>query len=378
MAKTKISIVYVIAESAITGAPRHLLSLVGNLDSRDFAVSVILPQGPLADELNKLRITTFLVPMRSRSDMAAVSAIQKLLVKYDPDIVHAHGQRAGLLARLAVKDFPIKVVYTEHTWTKDFRLDNPLLQWAHIRSMRMLDKWTNATIAVSKAVADFLVSAGITKPDKVKVIYNGIDIVSDKEDERCNLADKLGLCKKDVVIGTIGSLNIQKDTGALLKAMPHILKRLPNAKLVIVGAGPLQKWLQNLAKKLKIDRSVIFTGVISKVGPVLQTFSVFVLCSRSEAFGISILEAMKAHIPVIATRVGGIPEIITNNRNGILVDPADHKKLAAAIMKLLNDKKTQRKLIVGGDETLHKFTVTSMVRETEKLYKQLINKGIRD
>jgi len=376
MARTKISIVYCIAESTITGAPRHLLSLVGNLDPKDFSVSVILPQGPLADELNKLHINTFLVPMRSRSDMAAVNAIKKLLIKYDPDILHAHGQRAGLLARLAVKDLPIKVVYTEHTWTKDFKLENPLLHWAHIRSMRMLDKLTDINIAVSKAVADFLVSANITKPDKIKIIYNGIELVSDKTDsDEYKLLEKYGLCKKDVVIGTVGSLNIQKDTVMLLKAMPHILKKLPNAKLVIVGTGPLQKWLQSLAKKLRIDSAVIFTGVLSKIGSILKTFSIFVLCSRSESFGLSILEAMKAHVPVIATRVGGIPEIITNNRNGILVEPGDPKILATAIMKLLNDKKLQRKLVMGGDAALHRFTVTTMVRETEKLYKQLMNKS---
>ena len=375
MARAKISIVYVIAESAITGAPRHLLSLVSNLDSRDFSISVIVPQGPLGDELAKRGVKTFLVPMRSRSDMAAIDTIRKLLIKYDPDILHVHGQRAGLLARLAVKGLPIKVIYTEHTWTKDFKLENPLLHWAHIRSMRMLDKWTDMTIAVSKAVADFLVSANIVKPNKVKVIYNGIEIVADKaNDDEYKLAEEFGLCKKDVVIGTIGSLNIQKDTVTLLKAMPRILNRLPNAKLVIVGTGPLQNWLKNLTKRLKIEGSVIFTGALPRIDGILKTFSVFVLCSKSEAFGISILEAMKAHVPVIATRVGGIPEIIINNRNGILVESGDAKKLAVAVMKLLNDKKLQKKLVVGGDEALHKFTLTTMIRETEKLYKQLINK----
>ena len=114
--------------------------------------------------------------------------------------------------------------------------------------------------------------------------------------------------------------------------------------------------------------------MLPKVNAILKTFSIFVLCSRSESFGLSILEAMKAHVPVIATKVGGIPEIITSNRNGILVEPGDPKQLAIVIMKLLNDKKLQRKLVMGGDETLHRFTITMMVRETEKLYKQLINK----
>lgn len=375
MVKKKISITYVIGDSSLTGAPRHLLSLVTGLDPREFSVSVILPQGPLADELQKNRITTFLVPMRSRSDVAAVNAIKKLLIKYDPDIMHAHGQRAGLLARLAVKDLPIKVIYTEHTWTKEFRLENPLLHWAHIRSMRMLDKLTHKTIAVSKAVADFLINAKITKPDKIQVIYNGIELIADKPHQsEFELLRKYRLDSKDVVIGTIGSLNIQKDTASLIKAMPRVIKRFPNAKLVIVGTGPLQKNLQRLTQKLKIDSSVVFTGVMNNVADILKTFSVFVLCSRSESFGISILEAMKAHVPIIATKVGGIPEIIISNRNGLLVNPCDSKQLASTIMKLLNDKKLQKKLAVGGYETLQKFTTTTMVHETEKLYKQLLKK----
>ncbi|MBU1092068.1 glycosyltransferase family 4 protein [Patescibacteria group bacterium] len=372
MVKKKISITYVIGDSSLTGAPRHLLSLVTGLDQREFSVSVILPQGPLADELQKNRITTFLVPMRSRSDVAAVNAIRKLLTRYDPDIMHAHGQRAGLLARIAVKDLPIKVVYTEHTWTKEFRLENPILHWAHIRSMRMLDRLTHKTIAVSKAVADFLIKTNITKPEKIQVIYNGIELITDKPHQsEFELLRKYHLDAKDVVIGTIGSLNIQKDTASLIKAMPRVIKRFPNAKLVIVGTGPLQKNLQRLATKLKISDAVVFTGVINNVADILKTFSIFVLCSRSEAFGISILEAMKAHVPIITTKVGGIPEIITSNRNGLLVNPCDPKQLASTIMKLLNDKKLQKKLAVGGYETLQKFTTTTMVHETEKLYKNL-------
>ncbi|MFA5270407.1 MAG: glycosyltransferase [Patescibacteria group bacterium] len=377
MAKSnKISIFYVIADSSLTGAPRHLLSLVDNLPDKDFTLSVILPQGPLADELKKKKIPTFLVPMRERSDIDAVRAIQKLLRKYDPHIMHAHGQRAGLLARLAVKGLPIKVIYTEHTRTPQFHLTNPVLDWAHVRAMRTLDAGTHMNIAVSKAVANFLINSKVTRPAKVQVIYNGIEQFEPKhiDKQTLDIINQHGLRKQDVIIGTIGSLNAQKDTATLIKSMERVLKKIPKAKLVLVGSGPLRQKLEQLAKRLKIEQQVIFTGSLSGVSGILQLFTVFVLPSKSEAFGISILEAMRAGVPMIATKVGGIPEVVVNNKNGLLVDPGNPKQLSATIMKLLNDKKLQNKLIAGGRETVRNFGVVRMVQTTGGLYKELMRR----
>src|SRR3989344_985176 len=227
MNSKKISIFYVIADSSLTGAPRHLLSLVDNLSDKDFALSVILPQGPLADALKRKKVSTFMVPMRARSDTDAVRAIQKLLRKYDPHIMHAHGQRAGLLARLAVRGLPIKTVYTEHARTPQFHLANPVLDWAHIRAMKMLDSTTHMNIAVSKAVANFLINNKITRPHKVQVIYNGIESLEPKHIDKptLDIINQYGLRKQDIIIGTVGSLNIQKDTATLIKAMERVLKK---------------------------------------------------------------------------------------------------------------------------------------------------------
>ncbi|OGB75312.1 hypothetical protein A2810_02405 [candidate division Kazan bacterium RIFCSPHIGHO2_01_FULL_49_10] len=376
MNSKKISIFYVIADSSLTGAPRHLLSLVDNLSDKDFALSVILPQGPLADALKRKKVSTFMVPMRARSDTDAVRAIQKLLRKYDPHIMHAHGQRAGLLARLAVRGLPIKTVYTEHARTPQFHLANPVLDWAHIRAMKMLDSTTHMNIAVSKAVANFLINNKITRPHKVQVIYNGIESFEPKHIDKptLDIINQYGLRKQDIIIGTVGSLNIQKDTATLIKAMERVLKKIPKARLVLVGGGPLRRKLEWLAKKLKIDKQVVFTGSLSGVSGILQLFTVFVLPSKSEAFGISILEAMRAGVPVIATKVGGIPEVVTTNKNGLLVDPGNPKQLSAAIMKLLNDKKLQNKLIAGGRETVRNFSVNRMAQTTSKLYKEIMGK----
>lgn len=375
MAK-KINLFYVIADSSLTGAPRHLLSLIDHLDKKEFSASVILPQGPLADELNKRKINIFLVPMNSRSDIASVNAVRRLLVKYDPDILHVHGQRAGLIGRFAARNLPIKIVYTEHTRTPQFRLTNSTLDWAHIRAMQMLDKITNVNIAVSNAVADFLIQSKITQPHKIRVIHNGISLTPSPhiDGSALDLINQHGLKKQDIIIGTVGSLNIQKDTATLIKAMPRVMAKIPKAKLVIVGSGPLKHKLQKLTQKLGINQNIIFTGAMKEVSGILQIFTAFVLPSRSEAFGICILEAMKAKVPIIATRVGGIPEIITNNRNGILVEAGDSKILASSIVRLINDRKLQQKFIKAGEETVRNFSINKMVRAIAKVYKDLLKK----
>lgn len=370
----KINLFYVIADSSLTGAPRHLLALIDRLDKKDFTISVILPPGPLADELATRKVSIFLVPMKSRSDIAAMNGIRKLLIKYDPDILHLQGQRAGLLGRWAARKLPIKIVYTEHTRTPQFRLANPALDWAHIRAMQMLDKMTHINIAVSQAVADFLTTVKITTPQKIRVIYNGIDPEPERHIDKSilDIITNYGLKKQDMIIGTIGSLNIQKDTATLIKAMSRINHKMPLAKLVIVGSGPLKYKLQRLTQKLGLANNVIFTGSVKNIAGLLQLFTIFALPSRSEAFGISILEAMKAGVPIVATRVGGIPEIITTNQNGMLVEAGDPKALASAIMKLINDKKLQRKFIKAGEDSIKKFSISKMVQATTKVYQDLI------
>ncbi len=372
--KTTLSIFEIIADSSLTGAPRHLLTLLEGIDRHKFVVSVICPPGPLVAEIKKLKFPVFQIPMSGRADMNAINAVTKILKKYDPDIIHTHGQRAGLVGRMAAKNLPIKKVHTEHTYTQEFRLGNPLLYWGHLRAMRALDRWTDKVIAVSNAVKKFMIEARIAKPDKIVMIYNGINPKGAKiaEADIEKFRQKFGLEKTDIVIGTVGSFNPAKDTTTLIHAFSRIVAKWPKSKLVLIGAGPLKRDLTNLVKKLKVEDRVVFAGTIDNILPAMKTFNLFVLPSLSEAFGITLLEAMRAEVPIVASRVGGIPEIITNNLNGILVEPRQPKKLSAAILNLINDKRLQRKLVGNYPQALQKFTADKMVKQTESVYSSLL------
>jgi glycosyltransferase involved in cell wall biosynthesis len=308
--------------------------------------------------------------MSGHSYIPAVNGIKKLLKNYDPDVVHTHGQRAGLVGRLAAKGLPIKIVHTEHTYTKEFRLQNPVLHLSHLRAMKVLNQYTDYTIAVSKAVKQFLVKNKFAKESKITVVYNGITPMTKKigENEINIFKKEYGIESKDIVIGTIGSFNEQKDTKTLIQAIEKMVKKWPNIKLVLVGKGHLKRKLENLVKRLKIEERVVFTGALKNVFPALKSFDIFVLPSLSEAFGITLLEAMKAGTPIVATRVGGIPEIIRHNHNGILVEPKDAKGLASAMMRLLNDKKLMKKLTQNHAKSVSDFSADKMTKATEKVY----------
>ncbi|MFA5009761.1 MAG: glycosyltransferase [Patescibacteria group bacterium] len=373
--KTTHSIFEIIADSSLTGAPRHLLTLLSGVNRHKFVVSVICPPGPLVAEVKKLKFPVFQVPMSGKADINAINAVARILKKYDPDIVHTHGQRAGLVGRMAAKNLPIKKIHTEHTYTREFRLNNPLLHWSHLRGMKGLDRWTDQIIAVSNAVKKFMLDAGLTKPNKIVMIYNGISPnaarVAEADIEK--FRDQFGLKKTDIVIGTVGSFNHAKDTATLIHAFSRIAAKWSQSKLILIGSGPLKRDLTNLAQRLKLEDKIIFAGNVEDIFPAMKTFNVFVLPSLSEAFGITLLEAMQAGAPIIATRVGGIPEIITNKLNGILVEPKQPKKLAAAILNLINDKRLQRKLVGNYPATLKRFSADVMVKQTESVYSSLFH-----
>ncbi|MEZ4210152.1 MAG: glycosyltransferase family 4 protein [Patescibacteria group bacterium] len=374
---SKISVFEIIADSSLTGAPRHLLALLSHIDRSQFVVSVILPEGDLVDELKKLKVPVFTVPMQGMTDLSASSAIHKLLQKYEPDIVHTHGQRAGLLGRVASRGLSLINIHTEHTYTDNFKLNNPVLHWTHLRAMKVLDRLTNHTIAVSDSVRTFLVSSGITKPDKVSIIHNGIDSLKSKPSEVAikKYRASLDVSPRDLLVGTIGSLNKQKDTDVLIKAFANMHTKWPNTKLLIIGKGERLRELQNLVKKLDIKDSVRFAGALADVNTALFSMDLFILPSRSEAFGISILEAMRAQVPIIASRVGGIPEIITDNYNGLLFESGNVKNLSATMLKLLNDKKLQKKIVSHYAETLRKFSAKNMAKEVEEIYRHSLGRS---
>lgn len=359
----KISILEIIGDSSLAGAPRHLLSILEYLDTDNFTLHCICPPGPLAGEIRKLRrhIDLETIKMESRLDFEAIRRIRKEIKILKPDIIHVHGTRAGILGRLAAIGFNIPVIYTEHLWTSQFKLQSRWLNFLHYFANWFLDIFTTQNIAVSQAVKDFMVTSKISRYEKIKVIHNGVEIR--------NLKANIFQSEQEFLIATVGTLNPQKGVQYLIKALPKVIKEFPGIRLEIVGDGSFKRELLNLVNKLKLKNYVKFTGFVPDPVKYLVKFDLYIQPSLSESFGLAIVQAMDVGLPVIATTTGGIPEVITEGKTGLLVKPEDSEALAEAILELLRHPSLARKMgEMACKEVKLRFDVKDMIKTLEETY----------
>lgn len=361
----KLKVLEIIGDASLAGAPRHLLTLVEHLDQKKFEIFVICPAGPLAGELKDFKdsVNLEIVPMRSKWDYAAIKEIRANIRHIKPDVIHVHGTRAGLLGRLANIGLKFPLIYTEHLWTKDYRLTSHLENILQVSAMWFLDMFTNLNIAVSQAVKDFMVQSQISRPEKIRVIYNAVKISPKKA--------KI-FSDNDITLGTVGTLNMQKGIQFLIAAMPQILSEFPKTKLMIVGEGIYKAKLQNLVKKMKLIRSINFTGFVKEIDEEMVKFDIYVQPSISESFGLAIVQAMGQGLPIVATNTGGIPEVVTTGKSGILVEAKNPQALAGAILTLMRDKTKAKEMgRLAAEEVKIKFNLSDLIKETEGIYEEV-------
>jgi glycosyltransferase involved in cell wall biosynthesis len=364
----KISVLEIIGDSSLAGAPRHLLSILEHLDVDKFEIFCICPPGPLANEIRGLRrrVELDVISMTSRSDIRAITRIRKSIKHFKPDLIHVHGTRAGSLGRLAAFALQIPVIYTEHLWTKSFNLQNKFLNFVHHMGGWFLDLFTSQNIAVSEAVKEFMVENSVSYAEKIEVIYNGIEPTKVKADLFNN--------DQKITLGTVATIIPLKGIQYLIQALPQIRADFPEVELEIIGDGPYKPTLVKLVEDLKLTNFVRFVGFQADVEKKLAQLDIYVQPSSSESFGLAVVQAMSVGLPVVATKTGGLPEVVTENKTGILVEPANPKELAEAILKLLHDRSLARRM---GDlarrEATVRFNLKDMIDQIEKIYKKVID-----
>lgn len=361
----KLKVLEIIGDASLAGAPRHLLALLENFDYQKFKFFVICPPGPLAGEIRVLKkpVDLEIVPMRSRLDWAAIKEIRSNIKHIKPDLIHVHGTRAGSLGRLANIGLKFPLIYTEHLWTRDYHLSSHLENIFQVTGMWFLDMFTTQNIAVSQAVKDFMVESQISRPEKILVVYNAIELSKKKA--------KI-FSQNERVLGTVGTLNYQKGIQHLIAAMPKIIKEFPQTKLVIVGEGVYKDRLEQLVRKMKLSRAITFTGFVKDVEDEMLKFDLYIQPSISESFGLAIVQAMGLGLPVVATNTGGIPEVVTAGKSGILVETGKSEALAEAIIALLRDEVKAKKMgKLAAEEVKIKFNLRDLIKETERIYEKV-------
>lgn len=246
--------------------------------------------------------------------------------------------------------------------------------WRDLLLLRTINRWTEFVIANSNAVRDAVMRKEEVQAERIGVIYNGIDLqeFSSKLIPKEEAKRRLGVSPETPVVGTVSNLRPVKRLHIFLESAVIILRRFPETKFFIVGEGPQRGELESLARRLGLTDSVVFAGGTTEVTPYLSAFDVAVLSSSSEGFSNSILEYMLAGLPVVATRVGGNPEIIRDGENGYLVPPGDPRSMADKIMLLLGEKGQRTTLGQEARSTVReRFSLSLMVAEFEECFLKL-------
>ncbi|MFO1431860.1 MAG: glycosyltransferase [Candidatus Competibacteraceae bacterium] len=285
-------------------------------------------------------------------------------------LVHVFFNDAAILVPLFAKLAGCRVVVSRRDM--GFWYTRPLLLL-----LRLANRFVDGVIANSKAVADWVRRCEWFWRTKMAVIYNGYEIHRSAQPADIHLRERLGIGRNDPIVGIVANLSAVKRHDDLLRAFVKVHRAQADAHLVLVGKGPLQPQLRELATELGLDRWVHFIGSVGDVIPVVKHFQVGVLCSESEGFSNALIEYMACGVPPVCTRVGGNSELVVDGENGFLVKVGDVATLATRITTLLKDRSLAQTLGNRAHETVEKLTVERMVSAHIATYMELGRGGAK-
>ncbi|MBN1419691.1 MAG: glycosyltransferase [Planctomycetes bacterium] len=349
------------------GEQQTLLLLLG-LRARGHAASLIAPPGsPLAGRARDRGIEVREIRMRGEADPIAVLRIRRAIARGKFDILHMHTSHAHSLGGLASAGLPIARIVSRRVDFSIFR--NSFLglnRWKYGR-------WVDRYVAVSSAIRDVLSSDGVD-PARVSVVRSGVDPARFPELDRPRAPDpELPFPPGSPIVGNVAHLAPHKGQVHLIQAAPRVLAREPRARFLIVGHGELAATFRRRIAALGLEGTLVLTGFREDIGAILARLSVFVMPSVQEGLGTSIVDAMLFGLPVVASRVGGIPEIIDDGVHGILCPPGDEDALAEAIAGLLRSPDRARILgEAGRRRAKEEFSVDRMVDGTARIYAEVL------
>lgn len=390
MQNQKIKIAYVITKLICGGAQKIILSLAGGLDKDKYQLTVISGQVPDSEkdcvaQLAEANVKLVIVPQLIRNisplnDLFALCNIFRLIKNGGFDIVHTHTSKAGALGRLAAffAGTPV-IIHSPHgnIFEPQGKIpgvsDKPLARVVFLFIERLLAKFTDKIITLSEDEKSKYEELKIDKGNKFLAIYEGIDCEGFTSRGTHIHKQDFGFKDSDFIVSTIGRLDSEKGHIYLIEAAASVLKENAQVKFLIIGEGASRKELEDYAVRLGISDSVRFLGLRKDIPDLLSITDVFVLPSLYEGLGIVVLEAMAMSLPVIATKVGGVPEVIINGETGILVPPGNSRAIAEGIISILNNKEKARTM--GHNACLYvksHFAINLMVEKIEKLYNDLL------
>lgn len=366
------SVLFIHGITQIGGAERELLLILENLRRDGYGAVVVCPdKGPLGEELERLGIEIRYVPLPAWRKVLAyprrargIRRLRDVITEVRPALIHVND-----------------IWWVPQSLRANFGLGVPIL--AHVRQeiepvkvRRYRLNQVDGVLPVSRHVQQSLEAGGVNR-ERLWTIYSGLDMtrVPQKEGDHPR-GRRFGVPDDVPLIGTVANLFPRKGYEVILKALPKILACFPMMQYIIIGQGDsgYERTLRSLVHAMGLEKTVRFVGYQEEVYSCLAAMDIYVHPALMEGFGIAMLEAMAMEKPVVASRVGGIPEVVQDGVTGLLVPPGDPETLAAAILHLLEDPHTRHMMGMAGRERLEAhFTLEQTMKTLQAVYAELLS-----
>ena len=384
-----VKVLRVIARLNVGGPALHVAYLTAGLAERGYDTTLVagtIARGEesmafVADAHN-VHIETLSELHREISpirDLRAILRLARLIRRERPTILHTHTAKAGAVGRIAAllagNARPPIVVHTFH---------GHVLRGYFGRTMtfgfRTLERWlaraTTSLVAVSPEVRDDLVALRVAPASKFTVVRLGIDLahrIASDDDQRRETRRQMGLRDDEFVVGWVGRMTAVKNTDRVVRALQTLVDLGVDARLLLVGDGPDRDHLERYAHELGVMKRCLFLGYQEDVARFYDAIDALVLPSVNEGTPVSVIEALAAERPAVATRVGGTPDIIRDGIDGFLVDPADNGELADRLAELAGDAPRRAAMgAAGRARVLERYAVGRLIDDIDRLYRELL------
>jgi glycosyltransferase involved in cell wall biosynthesis len=365
----RVKVLQLISSGGYYGAENMLLNLCASQQKAGCQNSLLLfynvhaPNVEFYERARRRGLSVRMVHCQGRADLRAIRQIEEYIQEDGIDLLHTHGYKADLYGYVAARRSHKPIVATCHNWVGGTAA---LGIYNHLD--RLAFKRFNGLAAVSDSVAQRLIDSGVSSR-KIKNIANGIDV------ELFDHAQPLPALASDghKVVGMVARLDLQKGFEYLLCAVRELCVAFRELKVVIVGEGPDRKAIEDMIQQYGLQSKVVLAGQHSDMPGVYAAMDIFVLPSLNEGLPMTILEAMAASKPVIATKVGAIPSLIKDGDTGLLVDPRDSDGLRNAIARLLTDVDICGRIGVAGHEWVSQnYTSEVMALKYRQMYQEVL------
>lgn len=365
-----------IAQSYTGGVPEYLYTLIKHLNHNKYENILILSNEysnqieRFKEKATEINLIDMERDINLKKDIKSTIEVKKILKRVKPDVVYLHSSKAGAFGRLALLfKRKIKIIYNAHGWFFNAEMSNKKKKIIALIE-RILAINTDMIVNISKNEYDSAIRYKIANKEKMCIIENGIDFNKFEHSQKYRkpTREKYNIKDSEVLVGVVGRIEEQKSPITTIKAAEQTIKQMKNVKFMFIGSGSLEETVKEYAIEKNIQDNIIFTGWVNRVEEYIPALDIAILPSKWEGFGLAIIEYMACKKPIIASKTGGIENIINDNENGFLITPGDYKKLSEYIIKYINNKELVEQMVeLNYKYGIENYSIKNEIQKTEEL-----------